>query len=156
MQEETIQFKKIHEDAACPARATPHSAGFDIYSYETKLIRPGFGFHKISTGVAVQVPQGYYARIAPRSGLTVNHHLIIGAGVVDEDFTGEICVLIGSTRIFPDETGYTVSKGEKIAQLIIEKISTAPAELVTEFRRTYEAHVGYGSTGTGLESKIPI
>ena len=162
---ETVQFKKLHPDAIIPTRATSHSAGFDLYALKDMIITGGCGNVIIPTGIAVQLPEGTYGRIAMRSGLAVKQHLNVSAGVIDVDYTGEIGVIayctktrVAYTREYASGESHPASrseifecrigKGERIAQLILEVVSYAKAEEVTEFRRNYQNHGGFGSTGT--------
>jgi dUTP pyrophosphatase len=144
MQEEIVQFKRLRADAVLPARATVHSAGYDLYALEDVTITGGMGNFIVPTGIAAQLPPGTYGRIAVRSGLAVKQHLCVGAGVIDVDFTGQICVVVYSTLV---GSHYTIDRGERFAQLIIERVSYADCIEVEEFSRDYEPHVGYGSTG---------
>lgn len=163
-QPETVQFKKLHPDAIIPTRGTSHSAGFDLYALKDMIITGGCGNVIIPTGIAVQLPEGTYGRIAMRSGLAVKQHLSVSAGVIDVDYTGEIGVVVYCTKTHNDcavEGAFgtfqpstsplahhcCIRKGERVAQLILEVISYAKAEEVTEFRRNYENHSGFGSTG---------
>lgn len=168
---EEVQFKKLDPEAIIPTRATPHSAGFDLYALEDVLINPNVGNTLVPTGIAVQLPIGTYGRIAMRSGLAVKQHLIVSAGVIDLDYAGPIGVVVGCTahRPAPDAlvsqdtleylarslgyayqstgSGYIIKKGERFAQLVVERACYAPGVEVTEFKRKYEPHTGFGSTG---------
>ena len=150
--EEIIQFKRLDPDAIIPVRATPFSAAFDLFSLEDIHIDPFAGNTLVKTGVAVQMPEGTYGRIAMRSGLAVKHHLFVSAGVIDLDYTGPIGVVVGCSKInnFGTEerpVGYTIKKGERFAQLVIERACYAPGVEVKEFERVYGSHEGFGSTG---------
>ena len=146
---ESIQFKKLHPDAIIPARATAFSAGFDLYALEDTNVLYG-GSTLVPTGVAVQVPFGTYGRIAMRSGLAVKQHLAVSAGVIDVDYTGPIGVVVFCTLPINDHflDGYLIKKGERFAQLVIEKISYATGVEVKEFTHQYLDHIGFGSTGS--------
>jgi dUTP pyrophosphatase len=78
----------------------------------------------VPTGIALEIPSDCYARIAPRSGLAFNYGLMVNAGVVDSDYRGEIKVIMYN----PGTSAYRISPGDKIAQLIFERIY-APADL---------------------------
>ena len=103
------------------------------------------GKSKIPTGISVQLPHNTYGRIAPRSGLTWNKFLDVGAGVVDEDYRGEILVILFN---FSKEN-VTIKNGDKIAQLIVERIM--PTEAVVyepdqDLSETKRGGKGFGST----------
>ena len=100
----------------------------------------------IPTGISVELPHNTYGRVAPRSGLTWNKFLDVGAGVVDEDYRGEILVILFN---FSKEN-VVIKNGDKIAQLIVERIM--PTEPVVyepdqELSETKRGGSGFGSTG---------
>lgn len=144
-QSNMIKFRSI--GGIIPTRATKNSAGFDLYASEDKMIIGGEGSIIVCTGVQVQLPFGHYGRIAPRSGLAAKEHIAVNAGVIDPDYTGEIKVLLYCTK-----NGHCpfVKRGDRIAQLVIEKISYADGIEVKEFEDHLgfiESHNGFGSTG---------
>jgi dUTP pyrophosphatase len=146
-----IQFKKLHPEAVIPTRATSYSAGFDLVCLEDTHINPMYGCVLVKTGIAVQLPPGHYGRIAMRSGLAVREHLAVSAGVVDIDYTGPIGVVVFCTKMFSEKhhahSGYTIKKGERFAQLLVESICYESGVEVSEFSRDYGKHDGFGSTG---------
>jgi len=156
-----IQFKKLHQDAIIPTRATPYSAGFDLYALEDTHIDPLNGNTLVPTGIAVQLPENTYGRIAMRSGLAVKQHLTVSAGVIDVDYNGPIGVVVGCTKLVDvyifngahnveyvyNRIGYIIKKGERFAQLVVEKICMANAIEVKEIKPRYGRHEGFGSTG---------
>ena len=83
----------LHEHATMPRRGSEKAAGFGVTSCETVAI-PAGERRSISTGIAIACPDGSYARIAPRSGLSIKHSLDIGAGVIDADYRGEVKVFL--------------------------------------------------------------
>ena len=84
---------KLLPTACMPTFATPKSVGLDLYSPTIVLI-PAHDKVLIDMGIAFQIPMGYYGQIAPRSGLAIHHHMHVGAGVVDPDYTGPVQVLL--------------------------------------------------------------
>lgn len=99
-----IQFKKLHDDAIIPTKGTSHAAGYDLYALEETVIIGGAGNVLVPTGIAVQLPEGTYGRIAMRSGHAVKQHLNVSAGVIDQDYTGGLGVVVHCTRLFnPDQ-----------------------------------------------------
>lgn len=127
--------------AIAPTRGSDGAAGYDLYANEDAVIRC-LQFTHVSTGASVAIPSGYYGRIAPRSGLAAKHGIIIGGGVIDEDYRGEIKVLMSCLHGI-----YDVRKGDRIAQLIIEKIATPELEIVDSLDDTDRGESGFGSTG---------
>lgn len=127
--------------AIAPTRGSAGAAGYDLYANEDVTIGET-EFTPVSTGVTVAIPPGYYGRIAPRSGLAAKYGIIIGGGVIDEDYRGELKVLMSCLQGL-----YDVSRGERIAQLILEKITTPEMEIVTNLDDTERGSDGFGSTG---------
>ena len=118
-----IRFKRLTTDSIVPTVSTLGSAGMDIASRVSAVI-PAKEWITVPTGIAIEIPRNCYARIAPRSGLAFHYGLMINAGVVDSDYRGEIKVIIYN----PGTTAYRICSGDKIAQLIFERIY-APADL---------------------------
>ncbi|KAF0379292.1 Deoxyuridine 5-triphosphate nucleotidohydrolase [Gigaspora margarita] len=107
------------------------------------MVVPAKGKALVPTDISIALPEGTYGRVAPRSGLAMNHFLDCGAGVIDADYRGPVGVLLFN---FGDEP-YQVKEGERIAQLILERIYT-PDVVETEFLgSTDRGNKGYGSTG---------
>lgn len=102
----------------------------------------------MSTGLRVAIPAGHYGRIAPRSGLALKHFIDVGAGVVDEDYRGELRVLLFNHS----ESDFIINRGDRVAQLICERISRPILEEVTDLEDTDRGRNGFGSTG-GFGSK---
>jgi deoxyuridine 5'-triphosphate nucleotidohydrolase len=137
-----IYIKKLREDAQLPTRGSTQAAGLDLYSVEEKVIAPG---HRalVKTGISVAVEQGTYFRIAPRSGLALKHGIDTMAGVVDSDYRGEICVILVNLA----DTPFSVMKGDRIAQGIVEIIQLADVVEVENLDSTTRGTNGFGSTG---------
>ena len=127
--------------AIAPTRGSAGAAGYDLYANENTTIGET-EFTPVNTGVSVAIPPGCYGRIAPRSGLAAKYGVIIGGGVIDEDYRGELKVLMSCLFGM-----YNVSRGERIAQLILEKITTPELEIVTSLDDTDRGSDGFGSTG---------
>ena len=89
------------------------------------------------------LPEGTYGRVAPRSGLAVKHGIDTGAGVVDADYRGELGVVLFNNS----DEDYTISEGERIAQLVVEKIWTGDITVVDSLDDTTRSSGGFGSTG---------
>ena len=140
--EDTLQIKRLTLDATLPTRASPGSVGYDLYSLNDLCIQPN-SRDIVSTGVCATIPMGCYGRIAPRSGLTVKYGIHVGAGVIDPDYTGELKVCLFNLGSVPFE----IKKGDKIAQLILEKCMTPLIEEVNELQKTMRANRGFGSSG---------
>ena len=146
----SLRVKRLSEHAILPQRATPLSAGYDLSSAETTMI-PARGKGLIRTGLAVILPEGHYGRIAPRSGFSFRYHTDIGAGVVDSDYRGELKVLIYNHS----SNDIVVTRGDRVAQLILEKISLPNVEEVFDLDTTVRGDGGFGSTGSKALAKNP-
>lgn len=144
MTKTNIKIKKLTESAVIPEYATKGAAGFDFRSIEDTSLAP-YSFRKVSTGLAIQLPNGYELQIRPRSGLAFKNGITIlnSPGTIDSDYTGEIGVLLYNTtakKVF-------IEKGDRIAQGIISKHETASFTLVEELETTERGEGGFGSTG---------
>ena len=108
-----LNVTKLVDHAIIP---TPGGAGFDIYSSDGYLLLPG---HRVvvSTGISIQLPPGTFGRLASRPGLAVKHGLIVGADVIDPDYTGELKVVL-----FNHDTRnpFVIRPGYRIAQLVVQ------------------------------------
>lgn len=138
-----VKFKTLTNTAIIPERATSGAAGYDIYSDETLTLEGG-GQAKISTGWAMEVPEGYYAEIRPRSGLAATHGVDTLAGVIDSDYRGEVKVLLIKHN---KDFGLIIEKGTRIAQLVFRKHETPNVMLVDELGDSSRGAGGFGSTG---------
>jgi dUTP pyrophosphatase len=114
-----LPCKLLGEDGKLPTRGSDLSAGYDLYSAASGCI--DIGSHQaISTQLSVAIPPGYYGRIAPRSGLAYKKAIDVLAGVLDSIHHDEIKVIL----INHGRESYRFDKGDRIAQLVIEKIIT--------------------------------
>jgi len=139
---ESLSFKKLDPDAVLPTRGSPSAAGLDLYSIEAVSLNRGER-RLIRTGLAVAIPEGFYGRVAPRSGLAAQKGIDVLAGVIDADYRGEIgCLLYNAGAETVDLPAQT-----KICQLIIEKIITPEAVWVESLSDTSRGGGGFGSTG---------
>jgi dUTP pyrophosphatase len=139
---EFLNFRKLDERATLPTRGSRAAAGLDLYSIEAISLEPGQ--RAIArTGLAVAIPEGFYGRLAPRSGLATKSGLDVLAGVIDADYRGEIGCLLHNTGAERIE----LAENSKICQLIIEKIVTPRAVWADNLGDTERGPGGFGSTG---------
>ena len=138
-----IPFVLLSKNGKCPTQANKGDAGYDLYAAENKVIYPSEK-ELIRTDIAIQIPEGYYGRIAPRSGLAHKYGLDIFAGVVDSSYRGNIGVILynSKTNYF-----YKVKKGERIAQLIIEKCHDIKWVKTDNIENSGREDSGFGSSG---------
>jgi dUTP pyrophosphatase len=141
-----LKVKLLHPDAKVPTRANATDAGLDLYA----LDNPGFGSFiapgnraVLRTGIAISIPQGYVGRVLPRSGLAVNNGIHVMAGVVDSSYRGEVRVVLANLGNSP----FTAHPGDRIAQLVIQKIELWTPQVVEELDDTERGENGFGSSG---------
>ena len=134
-----LPFVKMSANVVTPTRATERSVGLDFYSPEDYIIPPHSQF-LLPTQIKLQIPLGYYGRLASKLSLAVLHQLHVGAGVIDPDYTGEIMVLMinAAPRV------YSIKKGDPIAQLILEKVSIPILREMKELPPTVRGAQGCG------------
>ncbi|MBS3974276.1 MAG: dUTP diphosphatase [Actinobacteria bacterium] len=139
-----IKIKRLDPDLPLPGYAHPGDAGLDLYSSECVTIHPGER-KLISTGIAMAIPVGYAGFVQPRSGLALKKGLGIvnTPGLIDSHYRGEIKVIaVNTDRINPIE----IIKGDKIAQLVIQKVTYAELIDVDELDDTERGGKGFGSS----------
>jgi dUTP pyrophosphatase len=125
---------------------TPHAAGMDICAaVETWVEVQPATIVRIPTGLAMALPRGFEAQIRPRSGLAVNHGigLINAPGTIDADYRGEIHIAV----INLGAAVYRIQRGERIAQMVIQKVYQAQCRLVEDLDATARGIGGFGHTG---------
>ncbi|XP_057203583.1 deoxyuridine 5'-triphosphate nucleotidohydrolase, mitochondrial isoform X1 [Triplophysa rosa] len=138
-----LKFAKLTENATTPSRGSNRAAGFDLYSaYDYSV--GSMDKVLVKTDIQIAVPHGYYGRVAPRSGLAVKRFIDVGAGVVDEDYRGNLGVVLFN---FGKET-FEVKKGDRIAQLICERICYPELLELQTLDHTERGAGGFGSTGS--------
>lgn len=142
MDKKCIYFKKLSENAQIPTYGSEWAAGADLYSAYDCVI-PAKDKGSVGTDLQVQIPRGYYGRIAPRSGLAMKHFIDVGAGVVDSDYRGHLSVVLFN---FGTED-FQIKKGDRIAQFICEKISHCEFVEVKSLENSKRGTDGFGSTG---------
>ncbi len=143
-----LKIKKVKgfEDLPTPKFMTSGAAGMDLFAAidEDITVKP-FERHKIPIGICIELPKGYEAQIRPRSGLAANYGITLlnSPGTVDWDYRGEINIILIN---FGTED-FIIKKGDRIAQMVINKIETPIIELVEEISESQRGTGGFGSTG---------
>ena len=138
-----MKIKLLDKNAKIPFRANKTDAGADLFSIENVKILP-LERKAISTGIYVEIPEGYYGRIAPRSGLAYKNGIDVLAGVIDSSYRGEIKVILFNTD---KDKFFEIKIGDRIAQLIIEDHFNFKFEIADELSYTERGEGGFGSTG---------
>lgn len=139
-----IKIKKFHPDAVVPEYKTVGSAGADLVSVHDLDIQPGkVGI--VSLGFSVSLPSGYEIQVRPRSGLAAVHAITVlnAPGTVDSDYRGPMSVLL----INHGNQVFHVSKGDRVAQMILAEVCQARFEEVEVLDETERGKGGFGSTG---------
>lgn len=137
-----LLVRKLKATAKLPTRGSDGAAGYDLYAVDSGVILPNKQA-VVGTGLAMTIPENCYGRIAPRSSLAVKYSVGILAGVADRDYTGEYKVVMFNHG----ETPYTYDVGDRVAQLIIEQITTPHVVEVEELSMSIRGEGGFGSTG---------
>ena len=143
-----LYVKKIRNTAVIPRRGTGDAAGYDMASAEETVV-PATGKTAVKTGISIAVPDGCYGRLPPRSGLAVKKYIDFGAGVIDAEYRGEIGVVLFNHF----EEDFQIKQGDRIAQLILEKIETTPVKETADLPSTVRGKEGFGSTGINDDKK---
>lgn len=138
-----IQIKKLSDKAKIPSQASKSAAGYDLYAAEEVLVNT-VGRKLVKTNISISIPEGYYGRIAPRSGLAYKNGIDVLAGVIDSDYRGDIGVILLNTDHNLD---FEVNVGDRIAQIIIEKCHSVNWETVETLDATVRSEGGFGSSG---------
>ncbi|KAF3781477.1 Deoxyuridine 5'-triphosphate nucleotidohydrolase [Nymphaea thermarum] len=166
-----LRVKKLSPNAVLPSRGSPLAAGYDLSSaveafsplpptptsfLSLSLLRfcfrassavativPARGKALVATDLSIAIPEGTYARIAPRSGLAWKHSIDVGAGVIDADYRGPVGVILFNHS----DSDFQVNAGDRIAQLVLEKIVTPDVCEVEDLDSTARGTGGFGSTG---------
>jgi len=141
----TIRVRRLDPDVPMPAYAHPGDAGADLHAAADVLLEPGQRA-LVPTGIAIALPQGHVGLVHPRSGLAARHGISIvnAPGTVDAGYRGEVQVCLVNTDT---TTPFQVRRGDRIAQLVVQRVETAAFEEADDLGNTARGSGGYGSTG---------
>ena len=136
-----IKIKKLNPNAIIPKYSHVGDAGMDLFSVEDFILKPK---HRvlIKTGLSIELPKGYVALVWDKSGIALKGIKTMG-GVIEHTYRGEYKIILVNLS----SENYEIKKGQKIAQLLIQKIETAEVEEVNELSETIRGTGGFGSTG---------
>lgn len=137
-----IRVKKLHPDAKVPAFAHPGDAGMDLYSVEDMVLVPG-ARASVPTGIAIELPDGYVSLVWDKSGPSHKFGVKTLGGVLDSGYRGEY--LIGLVNL--GQEPFEIKKGQKVAQLLIQRVEHPEIEEADELSDTSRGAGGFGSTG---------
>ncbi|KAK7180748.1 dUTP diphosphatase [Paraphaeosphaeria sporulosa] len=140
--EQALQVQLLSDKARAPTKGSAFAAGHDLYSARDVVI-PARGRARVDTDISIAVPAGTYGRVAPRSGLAAKHGIDTMAGVIDADYRGQVGVILANLS----ETDFEIKVGDRIAQLIVEKIVMPEVVVVDKLEESVRGAGGFGSTG---------
>ena len=145
---------QLDPDLPVPAYAHEGDAGADLVAREGVTLAPGGGRALVPTGVAIALPPGTAGFVQPRSGLALRHGVtcLNTPGLIDSGYRDELRVLL--VNLDPSEP-YTVVRGERIAQLVIQRVERAEFDLVDDLGESARGAAGFGSTGGFGEATPP-
>lgn len=144
----TLQVKRLdnNHDLSLPQYQSIGSAGMDLLAAvdQSITIKPG-EIKLVATGIAIALEPGYEAQVRPRSGLALKNGITVlnSPGTIDSDYRGEICVIL----INHSQTEFEITRGMRIAQMVITKYQQAKIEVVDLLTDTERGASGFGSTG---------
>jgi dUTP pyrophosphatase len=138
-----LLVKKLSDKARLPTRGSAQAAGYDVYAARDTTV-PARGKVLVDTDISIAVPLGTYGRIAPRSGLASKNYIDTGAGVIDADYRGQVKVLLFNHA----ESDFEIKEGDRVAQLVLERIWTPEVVEVQELEESVRGAGGFGSTGS--------
>lgn len=143
-----LKIKKVRgfEDLPTPRFMTEGSAGIDIFAAvdESIVLKPGER-KLVPSGICMELPKGYEAQARPRSGLALKYGITLlnSPGTIDWDYRGEVKIIM----INHGNEDFKIDRGDRIAQLVINKVEIAEIQLVEEIEHTDRGNGGFGSTG---------
>ena len=144
--QENFKVKLLHDDAVAPQKGSGEAAGWDLSTTMPVRIEPGER-RLLSTGLAMEIPRGCYGRLASRSSLACQG-LDVAGGVIDSDFRGEVKVIM----VNHGQTAKTFEVGDRVAQVIIERIAKVPLVVSTQLSSTTRQEGAFGSSGVAARS----
>jgi dUTP pyrophosphatase len=141
-----VPLRRLDPDLPLPAYAHPGDAGADLLAREDAVLRAGGGRALVPTGIAVALPDGYAGFVQPRSGLALRHGVtcLNTPGLIDCGYRDELKVLLVNTD--PD-VDYEVHRGDRIAQLVVQRVEECVFTVVDELPGTTRGLGGFGSSG---------
>ena len=141
-----IRVQRLDPDLPLPKQQHADDAGFDLHARDDVELAAGGGRAIVPTGLAVAIPPGYGGFVLPRSGLALKHGItcLNAPGLIDPQYHGELKLLLVNTD---PTTPYTVHRGDRIAQLVIQAVAAVDWVEVDELDSTARDTYGFGSTG---------
>ena len=140
-----LKIQKLDKTLKTPEYAHIGDAGLDLYSALDCILRP-YERRKVPTGIKIAIPEGYAGFVQPKSGLAIKNglSLVNTPGLIDSGYRGEVCAIL--INLDP-EKDFIIKRGDKICQLVIQKVSEVEIEITDELENTTRGEGGFGSTG---------
>ena len=142
----TIKVKKMNSNATLPTRGSEEAAGIDLYAcIDNPITIQPHDSVTFNSGVAFELPKGYFGAVVPRSSIGIKKHLRLcnDVGVIDFDYKGSVLMAFHNDSAYPQ----TINPGDRIAQMVLLPYVTFPIEEVEELTDTERGEGGIGSTG---------
>jgi dUTP pyrophosphatase len=141
-----VPFVRLDPDLPAPGYARVGDAGADLVAREDALLAAGGGRALVPTGIAVSIPPGYAGFVQPRSGLALKHGVtcLNTPGLIDSGYRGELLVILVNTD---PEVDYQLHRGDRIAQLVVQRVEHCAFAEVDELPTTTRGGGGFGHTG---------
>jgi dUTP pyrophosphatase len=141
-----VPITRLDPDAVLPGQGHDDDAGYDLCANAGTILPPRGGRALVPTGLAVAIPTGYGGFVLPRSGLALKHGVTVlnAPGLIDPQYRGEVKVLLVNTD---PETAYEIQRGDRIAQLVIERVEYVEWQVLDTLDVTERDTFGFGSTG---------
>lgn len=136
-----IKVKKLDPESKVPLYANSTDAGMDLFSTEDVVIKSG-QLHKVKTGISIELPEGYVSLVWDKSGIA-SKLVKTFAGVIDSGYRGEYLIALMNLG----KEDYKIEKGDKVAQVLIQKVEHPDILVVEELSETSRGTGGFGSTG---------
>lgn len=137
-----IRIKKLDSSLPDLRYAKPGDAGFDLYAREGTVMMPGV-HTAVPTGVSIELPHGHVSLVWDKSGIAIKNGLKVLGGVIDAEYRGEY--MVGMINLSDKE--YVFEKGDKVAQVLIQRVEHVTFEIVDELSETERGDTGFGSSG---------
>jgi dUTP pyrophosphatase len=140
-----LKVKRVADAARLPSYSRLGDAGLDLYAIEPIDLLPGQSA-LVRTGIAIELPAGHEAQIRPRSGLALKHGITVlnSPGTIDQGYRGEIGIIL----INHGSQLFRVEPGAKVAQMVIQAVTTVEVEEIEDLSDSERGAGGFGSTGS--------
>ena len=141
-----LKIQKLDKTLKTPEYAHIGDAGLDLYSAVDCILRP-YERRKVPTGIKIAIPEGYAGFVQPKSGLAIKNglSLVNTPGLIDSGYRGEVCAIL--INLDPEDD-FIIKRGDKICQLVIQRVENVEIEFTDELDDTSRGEDGFGSTGS--------